>query len=58
MHFSFSDITAERASVERLVYQANHDALTGLPNRRFVLRRITEALAATEVHGCVPISTT
>jgi diguanylate cyclase (GGDEF)-like protein len=46
--FSFSDITTERAAVERLVYQANHDPLTGLPNRGFVLRRISEALAATD----------
>jgi diguanylate cyclase (GGDEF)-like protein len=46
--FTFSDITAERAAVEQLVYQANHDPLTGLPNRGFVLRRITEALAAAD----------
>jgi diguanylate cyclase (GGDEF)-like protein len=45
MLFSFSDITAERASVEQLVHQANHDPLTGLPNRAFVLRRIADALA-------------
>jgi diguanylate cyclase (GGDEF)-like protein len=46
--FSFSDITAERAAVEQLAYQANHDPLTGLPNRGFVLRRISEALATTD----------
>jgi diguanylate cyclase (GGDEF)-like protein len=46
--FSFSDITAERAAVERLVYQANHDPLTGLPNRGFVSRRISEALATSD----------
>jgi diguanylate cyclase (GGDEF)-like protein len=51
MLFSFSDITTERAAVEQLVYQANHDPLTGLPNRGFVLRRITEALAATDDAG-------
>lgn len=45
MLFSFSDITTERASVEQLVHQANHDPLTGLPNRAFVLRRIAEVLA-------------
>jgi diguanylate cyclase (GGDEF)-like protein len=44
---SFSDITTERAATEELVRQANHDPLTGLPNRAFVLRRITEALAST-----------
>lgn len=42
---SFSDITEEHTRLDRLVYQANHDPLTGLPNRAFVLRRITEALA-------------
>jgi diguanylate cyclase (GGDEF)-like protein len=46
--FSFSDITTERAAVEQLAYQANHDPLTGLPNRGFVLRRITEALSAAD----------
>ena len=46
--FSFSDITAQRAAVEQLVYQANHDPLTGLPNRGFVLRRISEALSTTD----------
>lgn len=45
---SFSDITTEREDLDRLVYQANHDPLTGLPNRAFVLRRISEALASTE----------
>ncbi len=45
---SFSDITSEREDLDRLMYQANHDPLTGLPNRAFVLRRITEALAATD----------
>lgn len=46
--FSFSDMTSERAAVEQLFHQANHDPLTGLPNRGFVLRRITEALAETD----------
>jgi diguanylate cyclase (GGDEF)-like protein len=41
---SFADITEERARLERLVYLANHDPMTGLPNRAFVLRKITEAL--------------
>jgi diguanylate cyclase (GGDEF)-like protein len=48
MLFSFSDITAERAEVDRLVHKVNHDPLTGLPNRGFVLRRTAEALAATD----------
>ena len=48
MLVSFSDITAEREDLDRLVYQANHDPLTGLPNRAYMLRRITEALAETD----------
>lgn len=47
MLISFSDITSQRATVERLAHEANHDPLTGLPNRAFVMRRITEALAKT-----------
>jgi diguanylate cyclase (GGDEF)-like protein len=45
---AFSDITSEREDIDRLVYQANHDPLTGLPNRAFVLRKISEALASEE----------
>jgi diguanylate cyclase (GGDEF)-like protein/PAS domain S-box-containing protein len=45
---AFSDITSEREDLDRLVYQANHDPLTGLPNRAFVLRKISEALASDE----------
>ena len=44
---SFSDITADRQDLDRLVYQANHDPLTGLPNRACVLRGITDGLAST-----------
>jgi diguanylate cyclase (GGDEF)-like protein len=44
---SFSDVTAEREDLDRLIHQAHHDPLTGLPNRVVVLRRIAEALAAT-----------
>lgn len=45
---SFCDITTERADLDRLIYQANHDPLTGLPNRAFVLREITQSLALTD----------
>lgn len=44
---SISDVTAEREDLDRLNYQANHDPLTGLPNRAFALRRITESLEST-----------
>lgn len=45
---SFSDITAEREDLDRLTHQANHDPLTGLPNRTVVLRTIAEALVSTD----------
>jgi diguanylate cyclase (GGDEF)-like protein/PAS domain S-box-containing protein len=41
---SLTDITAQRTASERLVYEATHDALTGLPNRAHVVTRVTEAL--------------
>lgn len=44
---SFSDVTAEREDLDRLIHQAHHDPLTGLPNRAVVLRRIAESLAST-----------
>lgn len=48
---SFTDITAERATSQRLAHQANHDALTGLPNRAHVLTKVTEALRAPGDHA-------
>ncbi len=36
------DVTALRASQEKLLYEASHDALTGLLNRGTVLRRLEE----------------
>src|SRR5690349_21824374 len=47
MLISFSDITEQHEAVRQLMHQANHDPLTGLPHRGYVLRRIAEALAAT-----------
>lgn len=41
---TFTDITAERAARERLAHEATHDSLTGLPNRSYVVTRVTEAL--------------
>jgi diguanylate cyclase (GGDEF)-like protein len=40
----FSDITVQHAGRARLQYAADHDLMTGLPNRAFVFRRLTEAL--------------
>ncbi len=40
----FRDITEAREMADRLSYQATHDALTGLVNRREFERRVTTAL--------------
>lgn len=44
MLISFSDVTAQRAAADQLLYRATHDPLTGLPNRAFVLTKITDSL--------------
>jgi diguanylate cyclase (GGDEF)-like protein/PAS domain S-box-containing protein len=41
---SLTDVTAQRSASERLAYEATHDSLTGLPNRAYVVTRVTEAL--------------
>jgi len=44
----FRDITQHKRSEEQLLYQAHHDALTGLPNRTLLLDRLALALPAAE----------
>lgn len=51
MLVSFTDITAEYATSQWLAHQANHDALTGLPNRAHVLNKVTEALQGSDENG-------
>jgi diguanylate cyclase (GGDEF)-like protein/PAS domain S-box-containing protein len=45
---SLTDITDQLALQERLMHQAFHDALTGLPNRALFLNRLDHALARSE----------
>ena len=39
------DITQRKATEEKILHMANHDALTGLPNRNLVQDRIHQAIA-------------
>nr|WP_312868723.1 EAL domain-containing protein [Amycolatopsis pithecellobii] len=41
---SFSDTTESREFSKRLLYEATHDALTGLANRGLLVRRLNDAL--------------
>ncbi|MDX6605571.1 MAG: hypothetical protein QOD14_111 [Solirubrobacterales bacterium] len=45
---SMSNITERKAAEERLVHDALHDALTGLPNRALFLDRLTQSLRRIE----------
>jgi diguanylate cyclase (GGDEF)-like protein/PAS domain S-box-containing protein len=45
------DMTLEQEYISRLAYQASHDALTGLANRREFERRLEEALPRIDVDG-------
>ncbi|MEQ5801271.1 EAL domain-containing protein [Halomonas sp. H10-9-1] len=39
------DVTLEQEQARRLAYQASHDALTGLPNRAYLVERLNHAVA-------------
>jgi diguanylate cyclase (GGDEF)-like protein len=39
------DVSEEKRTLDRLAHAANHDFLTGLPNRRYLQQRIEAALA-------------
>ncbi|KRT54350.1 PAS domain S-box/diguanylate cyclase (GGDEF) domain [endosymbiont of Ridgeia piscesae] len=44
----FSDITQRKESEQQIRFQANYDALTGLPNRSLLLDRLTHAINSAE----------
>ena len=45
---SFTDITEQHNAHQRLIHQATHDLVTGLPNRAHVVALITDAITADE----------
>ncbi len=48
---SQTDITARHAFEARLLHQANHDALTNLPNRNLFLQRLRQAVDRCAIAG-------
>jgi len=47
----FRDVTQQRLLSKEMAYQAQHDALTGLVNRREFERRLAQALASSRDYG-------
>ena len=45
------DVTDQRAAEEKLLHQALHDPLTGLPNRRLLLDRLEQAIVRSRRRG-------
>ncbi|MDE1964434.1 MAG: PAS domain S-box protein [Xanthomonadaceae bacterium] len=45
------DVTERKQLYERIEHEALHDALTGLPNRRALIRHLDEAMARTRRRG-------
>ncbi len=51
MLMSFTDVTSEREATDKALFYASHDALTKLPNRASVLRKINRALSSPDQHN-------
>jgi diguanylate cyclase (GGDEF)-like protein/PAS domain S-box-containing protein len=47
----FRDVTAARAQAERMMHLAQHDSLTGLPNRLLFSDRVGQAISLARRHG-------
>ena len=45
------DVSESRELTSRLMHQAHHDTLTGLPNRTLLMNRVEEALSRREAFG-------
>jgi diguanylate cyclase (GGDEF)-like protein/PAS domain S-box-containing protein len=48
---TFADISDKRDAEERLAFEARHDALTGLPNRRHLYELLEHAVSACQKQG-------
>jgi diguanylate cyclase (GGDEF)-like protein/PAS domain S-box-containing protein len=54
--FQIQDITGKKRVEEKLQYDATHDALTGLPNRKFFMSRLEKALERASVNSDYKVS--
>jgi predicted signal transduction protein with EAL and GGDEF domain len=50
---ALNDVTEARAQRDQLERKANHDALTGLPNRYLLADRLSQMIAHARRHGRV-----
>ena len=55
-HIYISDITDRKQAEENLVYQAYHDELTGLPNRRMLGERLHDAIKQANRNSMVAVA--
>ena len=55
-HIYISDITNRKRAEEKLIYQAYHDELTTLPNRRMLGERLQEAIGETNGENALAVA--